>query len=288
MEHSHHHHHSVETLTSLNSVYIISIALNLGYVILELIMGLSSHSMGLLSDAGHKLIDCFSLVIAMVAFALTKSKPSKRYNYGFRKISVFISLINAFILLVAITVIIIESIEKFANPVEVNGSIISWTAGVGIIVSGISAFLLMKHQKRDINTRGAFLHMATDVLVSLGVVISGIIISLTSWNFVDLIVSIGIALFLFYNTCKLFAESFKMIVDAVPSTIDYDSVCDCISSTQGVKSLDNVRIWSVSITQTALTAQVTVSETCDFHTVLAEIKTKLSCLGISESTIELV
>ena len=157
MEHLHHQHGQAKRLTSLNYTYYIAIGLNLAFVILEALIGLSYNSLGLLSDAGHKLLDVFSLLIALVAFKLTASRPTKRYTYGFRKTSVLISLFNALVLMAAVCVIIAESIEKLGNPVEVSGAAISWTAGAGIIVSGLSALLLMRHQKGDINTRGAFL-----------------------------------------------------------------------------------------------------------------------------------
>lgn len=287
MGHSHNHHHHSEPLDSLNTVYYIAIALNLGYVVLEVIMGLVNNSLGLLSDAGHKLIDCFSLVIAMIAFALTKSKPTKKYTYGLRKSSIFISMVNALILIIAVIIIIIESIEKFSSTEAVNGAAISWTAAIGILVSGISAGLMLKHQKRDINTRGAFLHMATDVLVSLGVVASGIVISYTGWNFVDPIISIGIALMLLFNTARLFAESFRMCVDAVPDNICYDCVEESIVAVDGVEAVENLHIWPISINEIALTAHLHLSADADAKSVLAQVRHSLNEQKITEITLEI-
>ena len=170
-----------------------------------------------MSDAGHNLGDVFSLLLALIAFKLSATKPNERFTYGYRKGSVLISLLNAIILLVAVGAILLESIHKFANPAPVDGSAIAWTAAAGIVVNGFTAYLLMRHQKNDINTRGAFLHMAADTLVSVGVVISGIVISLTGWTVIDPIVSIIIAVVILVSTWQLLSESVRMSIDAVPS-----------------------------------------------------------------------
>lgn len=287
MNHSEHEHsHSIK-IQSLNATYYIAIALNFGYVILETIMGLVSNSMGLLSDAGHKMLDVVFLLIALVAFKLSKTKSNKKYTFGLKKSSILISLLNALLLFAAVCIIIWESIQKIGSPVEIDGSIISWTAGVGIVVSGVSAILLMKFQKKDINTRGAFLHMATDSLVSLGIVISGIIISFTGWSIIDPIISIGIALLILYNTCKLISESFTMSVDGVPEELPYDKVSDLIKSVDGVKEIKKLHIWSISVMENVITAQIVVNEGVDSKDIVRKIHTELNKLGISEATIEL-
>ena len=298
MEHLHHQHGQAKRLTSLNYTYYMAIGLNLAFVILEAVIGLSYNSLGLLSDAGHKLLDVFSLLIALVAFKLTASKPTKRYTYGFRKTSVLISLFNALVLMVAVCVIIAESIEKLGNPVEVSGAAISWTAGAGIIVSGLSALLLMRHQKGDINTRGAFLHMATDALVSFGVVVSGIIISLSGWNFIDPIISMAVAAVILVNTLRLLVESFRMSVDAVPAGIDYDQICGLLASapgvlevedsTPGVLEVEDLHIWPVSIFDTALTAHVRLAAGVSGAAVLPELHRRLEEAGIGTATIECI
>ena len=288
MEHLHHQHGQAKRLTSLNYTYYVAIGLNLAFVILEALIGLSYNSLGLLSDAGHKLLDVFSLLIALVAFKLTASRPTKRYTYGFRKTSVLISLFNALVLMVAVCVIIAESIEKLGNPVEVSGAAISWTAGAGIIVSGLSALLLMRHQKGDINTRGAFLHMATDALVSFGVVVSGIVISLSGWNFIDPIISMAVAAVILVNTLRLLVESFRMSVDAVPAGIDYDQVRGLLTSAPGVLEVEELHIWPVSIFDTALTAHVRLAAGVSGAAVLPELHRRLAEAGIGTATIECI
>ena len=181
MSHSHVHEHN-HTLTSLNSIFIVCIIINLLFVIIEAGAGFIFNSLGLLSDAGHNLSDVFSLLLSLFAFRMSKHRSTEHFTYGYKKSTVLVSLLNAIILLIAVGAIIIESIYKLKQPEQVSGAAVSWTAGIGILVNGVTAWLLMKNQKHDLNVRGAFLHMAMDTLVSVGVVISGIIIMLTGFS----------------------------------------------------------------------------------------------------------
>lgn len=283
MEHHHHEHR----ITSLNGIYITAIVLNLSYVIIEAGIGFWSNSLGLLSDAGHNLSDVFSLLLAMIAFKLSSTRSTRRFTYGYRKSSVLISLLNAIILLIAIGAIIIESIHKFRYPADVNGSAISWTAGIGILVNGFTAWLLMRQQKHDINTRGAFLHMAADTLVSAGVVISGIVISLTGFSIIDPVVSLVIAAIILVSTWKLLAESLRMSIDAVPEQIDIDEVQKMMSSVPGVTDVHHLHIWPISTTEIALTAHVVIDDLPKMEEVKGTLKHRLHDAGISHSTLEM-
>lgn len=285
MEHHSHAHH-IHAVESLNVVYYIAIALNFGFVIVEALAGVYSNSTGLLSDAGHKMIDVFSLLIALFAFRLAASKPSSRYTYGYRKASVLISLFNALLLVCAVCVIVFESVSKLMEPVPVNGAAVSWTAAAGILVSGISALLMMRFQKKDINTRGAFLHMATDSLLSLGVVISGIVISLSGLYVIDPIVSLVIAAVILYNSVRLLGESVRMIIDGVPRGVDYDAVKSLVAGCVGVKAVEELHVWAVSINQTALTARVAVDG--DAGAVRRTLHEELEKFGFSPVTIETI
>ena len=285
MEHHSHAHH-IHAVESLNVVYYIAIALNFGFVIVEALAGVYSNSTGLLSDAGHKMIDVFSLLIALFAFKLAASKPSSRYTYGYRKASVLISLFNALLLVCAVCVIVFESVSKLMEPAPVNGAAVSWTAAAGILVSGISALLMMRFQKKDINTRGAFLHMATDSLLSLGVVISGIVISLSGLYVIDPIVSLVIAAVILYNSVRLLGESVRMIIDGVPRGVDYDAVKSLVAGCVGVKAVEELHLWAVSINQTALTARVAVDG--DAGAVRLTLHEELEKLGFSPVTIETI
>ena len=283
----HGHHHHVHQITSLNGIYILSITLNLLYVAVEAGIGFWSNSLGLLSDAGHNLSDVFSLLLAMIAFRLSSSHSTRKFTYGYKKSSVLISLLNAIILLVAIGAIFIESIRKFSSPEEVNGAAVSWTAGIGIIVNGLTAWLLMKQQKHDINTRGAFLHMAADTLVSAGVVVSGVVISLTGWSVIDPIVSIAIVGVILVSTWKLLAESLRMSIDAVPEGIDLNEIKKMMSSVPGVADVHHLHIWPISTTEVALTAHVVIDSLSDMDAIKESLKHMLYEKGIPHSTLEM-
>lgn len=288
-EHHHHDHAHVHQLESLSGIYIFSIVLNLVFVAVEVTMGFFSNSLGLVSDAGHNLGDVFSLLLAMVAFKLSSSLSTRRYTYGYKKSSVLISLLNAIILLVAVGAIIVESIHKFSNldAQAVNGAAVSWTAGVGIVINGLTAWLLSRNSKHDINTRGAFLHMLADTLVSVGVVISGIVISLTGWNVIDPVVSLIIAAVILISTWKLLSESLRMSIDAVPEGIDPDQIDAAIRSCEGVSGVHHVHIWPISTTENALTAHVVIDDTSRMHEIVENIKEELTRRGISHSTLEM-
>ena len=204
-----HHHHGLPTGSAdnvaLRRAYWISIALNLAFVVVEFLAGRISHSVGLVSDAGHKMLDVFALGMALVGFHL-----ARRPSTDARRISAVIALVNTCILLFAVFVIVRESIDKFNYVTPVDGSTVSWIAALGIVVSGLSAWLLMRHQG-DINTRAAFLHMATDSLLSLGVVIAGIVISLTGLYIIDPIVSLAIAAVILFNTLRLLRDALRTL-----------------------------------------------------------------------------
>ena len=209
MHSGHHHTHSLPVSGpdshALRKAYWVSITLNLAFVILEVVVGKISHSLGLVSDAGHKLLDVLALVIALVGFRLA-SRPSS----DARRISAVIALVNTLILLFAVGMIIYESVGKIAHPEPVDGAAISWTAGVGILVSGLSAWLLMRH-RGDINTRAAFLHMATDSLLSLGIVIAGIVISRTGLHVIDPAISLLVAAVILFNTFRLLLDALRTL-----------------------------------------------------------------------------
>ncbi len=284
--HHHHHHHTAEEAGSLRGIYLICIALNLAFVLVEAGVGLWKHSLGLLSDAGHNLSDVFALVLALIGFRLARSSGNKRFTYGYRKGSVLISLLNAVILLVAVGAILAESVRKLRNPVALDGGAVAWTAGAGIIINGLTAWLLMRHQKNDINTRGAFLHMAADTLVSAGVVVSGIVIALTGWYFIDPVIGIVIACVILFSTWELLSESVRMSIDAVPEQIDFDDTKKLIESVPGVCGAHHIHIWPISTTETALTAHLAIREGCVPEEVVKAAKQALREAGISHATLE--
>lgn len=283
-----HHHDHLRDLASLNGIFIFSIILNILFVVVEAIVGLLENSLSLLSDAGHNLGDVFSLVLVLIAFQLAKLHSNKKFTYGYKKSTVLISLLNAIILLVAVGAIVIESIHKFYAPVSVNGVAVSWTAFVGILVNGATALLLMKGQKKkDINVRAAFIHMAADTLVSVGVVISGIIIIHTGWNIVDPIVSLIIALIILVSTWNLLSGSLRLSLDGMPEGIELTKVDKILESNPHVTNVHHVHVWAISTTDNALTAHIVIDNICAMEHVKEDLKYKLENLGIKHSTLEI-
>ncbi len=283
--HGHEHHHDID-VSNLNSAFILGIVLNTAYVVVEAVYGLIYNSMGLLSDAGHNLSDVATLIIAMVAFKMSQRKPTERYTYGYRKMTVQASLINALLLCVAVGAILVESISKLIHPEAVDGDAVAWVAGVGVVVNGITAWLFMRDKNRDLNAKGAFLHMAADALVSVGVVVSGIIIHFTGLYVIDPIIGIVIAIIVGWSTKDLLQKSMRMSLDAVPDGIDYEKVRQAISDVPRVKSVHHLHIWPLSTTVTAMTTHVIISDPLEMDNVINDIRKKMQSMGIKHSTIE--
>ena len=269
---SHHHEHNHQ-LTSLNKAFIIGITLNIAFVIVEFGVGFYYNSLGLLSDAGHNLGDVASLVLAMLAFRLQKVHPNSRYTYGYKKSTILVSLLNAVILLVAVGIIIAESVDKLFHPVSVDGSAIAWTAGVGVVINALTAWLFMKDKDKDLNVKGAYLHMAADALVSVGVVVSGII-------------GLGITVIIIVSTWGLLHDSLRLSLDGVPVGIDAQKIQQLIMEQPGVENCHHLHIWALSTTETALTAHIVIDNITQLEEVKQHIKEALEEAGIHHATLE--
>ena len=286
-DHSHHHHHHHHADPGqMGTIYIVAIVINILFVAAETVAGLMGHSMGLLSDAGHNLSDVFCLLLALVAFKLSQTHATKRFTYGYRKSSILISLLNAIILLVAVGGIVVESIRKISHPAPVDGALVIWTAAAAIVVNGFTAWMLSRRQ-HDINTRGAFLHMLADTLVSAGVVVSGIVITHTGWTLIDPLMGLVIAAVILVSTWQLLSESLRMSVDAVPEDIDPDAIVALMKQTDGVLDIHHLHIWPISTTETALTAHVVIADCSQLDSITHTLKTLLAAQGIAHSTLEL-
>ena len=286
-EHHHHHHHVAADNGQMRKVLWAAILLNLLFVGVEAGVGLWQDSLSLLSDAGHNLSDVFSLVLVVVGLHLVQVHSNSHYTYGYKKSTILISLANAILLLVAVGVIIAESVHKLREPVAIDGSVISWTAGVGILVNGLTTVLLMRGQKDDLNIRGAFLHMAADTLVSVGVVISGMVISFTGWFIIDPIISIVIAIVILFSTWELLRDSMRLALDGVPEGIEVEEVVQLMSDTDHVTNVHHLHIWAMSTTENALTAHVVVDDEHEASGVRKALKETLRTQGITHATIEI-
>lgn len=213
-------------------------------------------------------------------------KANSHFTYGYKKSTVLVSLVNAVILLIAVGGILIESIYKLKSTIPISGEAISWTAGVGILINGTTALLLMKGQKNDLNIKGAFLHMAMDTLVSVGVVVSGILISFTQCYLIDAFIGMAIALIILVSTWKLLKESLYLCLDAVPEQVQLDKLETAIGQTPGVASWHHLHVWAVSTTENAATLHVVIRNLAEMEDTKRQLKQLLSTYGITHSTIE--
>jgi cobalt-zinc-cadmium efflux system protein len=285
--HHHHHHHVVADNGQMRKILWTAIILNLLFVGVEAGMGLWQNSLSLLSDAGHNLSDVFSLVLVVVGLHLVQLHSNEHYTYGYKKSTILISLANALLLLLAVGVILAESVHKLRNPAAIDGAVISWTAGVGILINGLTTLLLMRGQKGDINIRGAFLHMAADTLVSIGVVISGLVISHTGWFIIDPIISIVIAIVILVSTWELLRDSMRLALDGVPEGIETEEVTQAMQDTAHVTDVHHLHIWAMSTTENALTAHVVIDDEHEATSVRKALKDTLREHGITHATIEI-
>lgn len=284
-EHSHQHSHAINA-ESLNKAFIIGIVLNLAFVVIEFVAGFWFDSLALLSDAGHNLSDVVSLVLALLAFRLAKVKANERYTYGYKKSTILVSLLNAVILLVAVGAIVIESIHKLSNPAVVPGGAIAWVAGVGVLINAFTAFLFMKDKEKDLNVKGAYLHMAADALVSVGVLVAGIVISRTGWYIIDPIIGLIVAVVILISTWNLLHDSLRLTLDGVPTSIDSQKVVEAIRALPGVDDVHHIHIWAISTTENALTAHIVLKQPEGMQEVKHLIRHRLEDFGIGHATLE--
>lgn len=284
-EHSHQHSHAINA-ESLNKAFIIGIVLNLAFVVIEFAAGFWFDSLALLSDAGHNLSDVVSLVLALLAFRLAKVKANERYTYGYKKSTILVSLLNAVILLVAVGAIVIESIHKLSNPAVVPGGAIAWVAGVGVLINAFTAFLFMKDKEKDLNVKGAYLHMAADALVSVGVLVAGIVISRTGWYIIDPIIGLIVAVVILISTWNLLHDSLRLTLDGVPTSIDSQKVVKAIRALPGVDDVHHIHIWAISTTENALTAHIVLKQPESMQEVKHLIRHRLEDFGIGHATLE--
>lgn len=289
MAHAHDHSQDLD-LERINKALLIGIILNMLFVVVEATVGFWQNSLALLSDAGHNLSDVASLALALLAFRLTRVKPNPNFTYGYRKTTILVALLNAIILLAAIVVIGYESVQRLLHPRPLEGGVMALVAGVGIFINGFTAYLFIKEQHKDLNIKGAYLHMAADTLVSLGVVIAGLLMMWTHWYWLDPVISFVIIVVILISTWGLLSESLRLSLDAVPKEINIDEVKKAALDTKGVLDIHHIHVWAMSTTQNALTAHLVVSSqmsVTDSETIKEELRHKLMHLHIGHSTLEL-
>ncbi len=282
----HNHQHSAEEQNS--NKFKIGIILNLLFVFVEFTIGFINDSLALMADAGHNLSDVVGLVIAWIASYLVLKKPTSNFTYGFKKSSIIAAQLNSLILLVAIGIIIWEAVSRLSSPYVVDGSILMIVAGIGVLINGATTYLFLGGKDSDLNIKGAYLHMLADTVISLGVVVSGFIILLTNAYWIDPIISIVIAIVIFWGTWKLLHDSTKLSLDAVPESINIEDVRKYFSNSNEIKDFHDLHIWAISTTETALTVHLLKDEKLSNDDITKQINQELKVqFGISHTTIQI-
>jgi cobalt-zinc-cadmium efflux system protein len=254
--HDHEHHHHRRGSIDFNRVFAIAATLNIALVIAQIVFGIVANSVALIADAGHNLGDVLGLLLAWGAHGMAQWQPTKRYTYGFRSASILAALFNGIILLVATGAIAWEALRRLTGPADVAGVTVMTVAAVGIVVNGISAWLIMAGRQDDLNVRSAFLHMIGDAAISLGVVGAGAAILVTGWNWLDPAASLVIAVLIVWGTWGVLREAAMMSLDAVPQGVDGLKVESYLRGLPGVSEVHDLHIWAMSTTETAMTAHL--------------------------------
>lgn len=283
-----HHHDHAHGSPDFGSAFAIGTALNLAFVAIEAAFGFISNSMALLADAGHNLSDVLGLMIAWIAAVLAKRPPGGRYTYGLRRSSILAALFNAVFLLVAVGAIAWEAAHRLFNPEPTSAMTVMIVATIGIVINGFTAYLFASGRKGDLNFRGAYLHMASDALVSAGVVAGGLLIAFTGWHWLDPAVSLAIVAVIVVGTWSLLSNSLAMSMDAVPRGIAIDRVRNFLAQSKGVAALHDLHIWPMSTTEAALTAHLVMPGGHPGDAFLAHIAEELRAHhGIHHATLQI-
>ncbi|MBV8098808.1 MAG: cation transporter [Verrucomicrobia bacterium] len=284
-EHSHGHSHAP---TDFGWRFMVGVVLNLVFVVVEAGFGFAVNSLALVADAGHNLSDVLGLALAWGAFVLSRRAPSSRRTYGMRRSSILAALFNALFLLFAIGAIAWEAVQRFWRPEPVSGWTVVIVALIGIAVNGVTTMLFAGGQKEDLNVRAAFLHMAADTAVSAGVVLGGLLILYTQWYWIDPVLSLAIAVIIFWGTWGLLRESVDLSLDAVPTSIDPKKVKAFLESWPDVTAVHDLHIWPLSTTDFALTAHLVMPDhDCNDEEIQKISQALASEFGITHSTLQI-
>ena len=260
--HSHSEGHHPGDLNNQSLAFAFAVGLNTVFVIIEFTYGFIANSTALMADAGHNLSDVLGLLLAWGASILSRKAPSERYTYGLRSTSIMAALANAMFLLVASGAIAWEAVHRFSEPALVTGLTVTLVAGVGIVINGLSAWLFVKGSKADLNVRGAYLHMAADTAVSVGVALAGIAMIYTDWYWLDPVMSLVIVTIILTSTWGLLRESVQLALIAVPAHIDVTALEAYLRQCKGVTDIHDLHIWGMSTTESALTVHLVMPNGC--------------------------
>jgi cobalt-zinc-cadmium efflux system protein len=280
--------HSHTSKLNFNKAFAWGITLNVVYILIEAFYGLMIHSMSLIADAGHNLSDVLGLLLAWGAAYLSRSSATSKRTYGFRKSTILAAMFNSILLLIVVGGISIEAFRKIMYPQPTEGKAMILVAGIGVVVNALTAIFFFKGKENDLNIKSAFLHMAADAGVSLGVVLAGLIIIFTGWMWIDPLISILILGVITIGTWGVLRKSLLLSMDAVPEHIDTENVRNYLQNLPGVTDVHHIHIWAMSTTEYALTAHLNIPALDSNDNFLAETAEALNNkFGISHTTIQI-
>jgi len=288
MPHNHDHHNHAHTVSNYNFAFSVGVFLNVIFVVIEAGYGVVAGSLALIADAGHNLSDVLSLLLAWGAHVLAQKAATEKRTYGFRKLTIMASLVSAIFLLIALGGITWEAINRLSNPKPVEGMTVMAVAAIGVLINGMTALLFASGKKHDLNIRAAFLHMAADAVVSLGVVIAGAIIMFKGWLLADPLISLFIVVAILVGTWSLLRDSLNLSLDSVPENINVAEVKGYLTGVESVSQLHDLHIWAMSTTESALSVHLKVVDSSLRKDFLPNIQKHLyDHFNIAHSTIQI-
>ncbi|MCX6237889.1 MAG: cation diffusion facilitator family transporter [Bacteroidia bacterium] len=281
----HHHNHPIVTGKNL----VLPILLNMGITLAQIIGGLVSGSMALLSDAAHNFSDVLALIFSYIAAKLSGRERTLKQTFGYKRAGIFAAFINAATLMIIATVLVQEAIERLMNPRPIEGEIVIYLAALGILFNGASALLVKKGAKSDINMRSAYLHLFTDMLTSIAVFIGGFAISYLGWFWVDGVLTIAISIYLIYSSWEIFYESMRIFMQFTPTQINIEEIAAEITLIQGVKNVHHVHAWKLDDHEMMFEAHLDLEEDytiSHFELILEKVSTTLHRFDIHHFNIQ--
>ncbi|MBK6931460.1 MAG: cation transporter [Saprospirales bacterium] len=259
-DHQHLHQHGPARMDQLTVRFVWGIGLNLAYVAVEGAAGFITGSLALLTDAGHNLSDVGGLALALFAFHLARRQPTRQYSYGFRKFTIWASLLNGLLLLVAVGGIGYEAARRLAQPPQIPGGTVALIAGIGIAVNTLSAWLFYRDKAHDLNVKGAYLHLAADAAISAGVVLAGLLMHWTGWHWLDPVIGFLVLSVIIWSVWGLLGRSIRLALDGVPPQIDPLEIKRAALGIHGISNIHHVHIWAMSTLENALTAHLVLAD----------------------------
>jgi cobalt-zinc-cadmium efflux system protein len=276
-EHFHFRYSHPRAAIDFGAAFAIGTVLNIAYIIVQVVFGIMAHSLALLADAGHNFGDVLGLLLAWGASHLARTRPTPRRTYGLGRSSILAAIANAVLLLIAVGGITWEAIRRFGSPGEVGGRTVMIVAAIGVVINGATAMFFFAGRKRDLNIRGAFLHMASDAAVSARVVLAAVIIIFSGWHWIDPATSLAINAVIIWGTWSLLRDSMAMALDLVPPNLDPTAVRQYLETRSGITAVHDLHIWSLSTTEIALSAHLVKPDAASDDETLTRICDDLAC-----------